>query len=228
MSDDEKDGVEPARNPASFRPPTDIEYERWLRAYLARPDAPVRVLAQIVSTRKERLLYAISTGWPGYPSLRDRLLTQDAASRRAVEGVIVEVQARAVAAVAPLIADSWVSAARRHLQPLQDVSEAITTIAAELRIASKEATFVGFRKAPVVDDDGDQVYDPDGRPLTRLEPFVDAESIARATARLAAAAKDHAILNKALLDSLSPVRDAALDFSDAPPEVLEYLRKKGA
>lgn len=213
--------------PGDEKPPTDFEYEKWFRAYAARPDASVLFLAQLLGVRKSRLIQAIGSGWPPqFPSFRDRLLTADENAKRAVERVTVDVQAGAIARVAVAVADGWESAARRHLKPLADVSEAIVSIAAELKIASREATFVGYRKEPKLDDDGDPLFDGEGRPLTELRPFVDAESIARATARLAQAAKDHAILNKALLDSLNPMRDAAIDLSDAPPEALAYIRRK--
>lgn len=209
------------------RPPTDVEHERWFRAYASDPERSVGRLAVLMSVRKARMLHAVTVGWPPtYPSLRDRLLASDNDAKLSVRHVTEEVQAGAIARVAIAVADGWESAARRHLKPLADVSEAIVSIAAELKIASREATFVGYRREPKLDEEGDPLFDGEGRPLTELKAFVDAESIARATARLAQAAKDHAILNKALLDSLNPMRDAAIDLSDAPPEALAYIRRK--
>lgn len=220
MSDGEEHDGNDDPSSRNVKPPTDLEYERWFRGYSARPDASVFELAKLLGVRKARLIHAIATGWPPkYPSLRERL-------RASIEYMTTEVQAGAIARVAVAVADGWEAAARRHLQPLADVSEAIVAIAAELKIASREATFVGYRREPRLDAEGDPLFDGEGRALTELKAFVDAESIARATARLAQAAKDHAILNKALLDSLNPMRDAAIDLSDAPPEALAYIRRK--
>jgi hypothetical protein len=209
-----------------FRKPTDTEYERWWRAYHALPDPKsAERLCGIVHTRKSRLQHAIRVGWSGYPALRDRELAV-LRTPGAAMSVAVEVEARAIARVAAVIIPKWEEHALKHMAALEDVSETIRHISAELRLASQEATFLAYRRVPETDDEGRECVDERGRPKFRVESYVPAESIARATARLAAAAKDHAILNKALLDSLNPMRDAAIDLSDAPPEALEYIRRK--
>jgi hypothetical protein len=170
--------------------------------------------------------YAIRVGWPGFPALRDREDASIRAAQHAALNVSTEVEAQAIASIARVIVPTWAEHARKHMESLGDVRQTIAHVASELRLAAQEATFVAYRRVPAFDEDGFEILDERGRARFKIESYVPAESIARATARLAAAAKDHAILNKALLDSLSPFSESAMDFSDASAETLAYLQKK--
>jgi hypothetical protein len=229
MSDDEggPSGTAGVESGAPYRAPSDVEYERWWRAYHVLPDPKSSErCAAICHVRKQRMQYAIRVGWPGFPALRDREDASIRAAQHAALNVATEVEAQAIANLARVIVPTWAEHAQKHMEPLGDVRATIAHVASELRLAAQEATFVAYRRVPAFDEEGFEIVDERGRPRFKIESYVPAESVARATARLATAAKDHAILNKALLDSLSPFQASSIDFSDASDETLAYLERK--
>jgi hypothetical protein len=211
-------------------PPNDLEYERWFQAYLTTPEpkSPAKVAAS-AKARKARIAHAIHVGWPDYPALKDRAKNHaiwKAAEKAVAQVVDMVVSPEVVANAATMVLERWDTAVKGHMRTSAEIGEAIKAVGAQVRIASREATFVQYRRIPELDDKGAQVYDGQGKPLMKVERYIPMETVARATARLAMAAKDHAVLHKALLDSLSPVKDAAIDMSDAPQEVLDYVQRK--
>jgi hypothetical protein len=220
----EQDGEVTVEPPPS--PPDEVELARWWHQYCnMAPPRPWTKLAEIVHAQKRRVRKAIYEGWPehGIPAFRDR--------ERAPEPMVAEVvgraQAQAIERVATVVANSWASDAERHLRGLPKIGQAIDRLCEVLIEQAEQASLVKYRAVPDLDEKGEQRRDPTtGAALTIMKPYVSASDAALAAQRLMAARKDHAVLNKALLDSLAPFRSSEIDFSDAPPEVMEYLKKK--
>lgn len=209
------------------RRPTDLEYERWWRIYKALPPPhSVYRFARVAQINIHRAKHVCRVGWENMPPFEARLESDDAAGREAVRKVAETVEAQAIAAVATIVVGTWEQSVRRHLAPLEDVSRAISDLSRELSLAAADANFVQYRQVPDRDEEGRLRRDERGNVILIPEAYVSGESIVRSAARLASASKDHAMLNKGLLDSLAPFRSSALDFSDAPPETLAYLQKK--
>lgn len=206
-------------------PPTPMELDRWWHAYCRMaPPRPWSRLRNIVGGQKARLRKAVHEGWPelGILAFKDREVAGD----EAVAEIVSRATTAAVERVGAVVAESWTRAAEDHLRHLPAFNAAIGKLVRHLEAASEHISFVKYRRVPDLDASGAQRRDAAGQPLMVIKPYVDATDVALAAQRLAAAKKDHAILHKALLDSLAPFRDAGIDFSDAPPEVLAYLNKK--
>ena len=243
MAEDETDEAEPRVREGLEGDPVDEDdlgpevpshpdastLESWWRAYLGLPEprSPKR-LARIVHANVHRVRRAVRTGWPdiGIASFESRLGDAEDQVARARAKAQIDGVVRGAHAVAELVVDHWATAARSHLEGLADVSAAIRQLAQNVAKASEGASFVQYRSVPDIGPDNQIRRDAKGKPILVLKPYVSGNAVALATARLAQAAKDHAVLNKALLDSLNPMRDAAIDLSDAPPEALEYIRRK--
>jgi hypothetical protein len=228
MEDDENDGGESPGTSEVYvdQPPDAIELERWWQAYCALP--PPRAwtrLCHVVQARKSRIRTAVHVGWPeaGIPAFKDRAIVGDTVMAE----VIGRVHREATERVVSVVANSWATDAERHLRGLPKIGQAIDKLCEVLIEQAEQASLVKYRAVPDLDEKGEQRRDPTtGAALTIMKPYVSASDAALAAQRLMAARKDHAVLNKALLDSLAPFRSSEMDFSDAPPEVMEYLKKK--
>lgn len=207
------------------KPPSEIELARWWNAYCnLPPPRPWSRLRNIVRAQKARIRKAVLEGWPelGIVAFKDRELVGDSA----IAEVVGRVREAATERVVGVVANAWGEAAIGHLALLPKVKGALDTLLTTVSEQVAAASYAKFRDAPDLDDAGKVRRDATGRAMTILKPYVDGYELALAAERLVGALKEAAVLNKALLDSIAPFRDAGVDFSDAPPEVMKYLDEK--
>ncbi len=187
-------------------PPTELEHKRWWLAYREDPSRGLKLLSAAVHANIHRVRHAVQVGWPdlGIVAFRTRLPPIMRTKNAMLDTVTAEVQAQAIAQVAKVVIGTWEDAARAQLASLNSATAALTKLAESLDKASAGASFVSYRKVPDVGDDGKVRRDEKGNAILIMKPFVSGHAVAMAAARLAVAAKDHAMLGKVLLGSLAP------------------------
>jgi hypothetical protein len=205
-SDEPPDELRPVKkSDRRVMPPSDLEYQRWWVAFQRLGEkAGIHKFRAAAGISMDRARYALTVGWPGYPALRDREVVADPENVAAVRRVALEAETRAVAAVAETLVPRWEDAARKLLEGLARMGDALNTQAENLAKAAGGASFVSYRRVPDVLPDGTIRRDEKNEPIMILKPYVSAHAVASASARLTAAGKDHATLVKATLSSLAP------------------------
>jgi hypothetical protein len=220
MADHERDDGNPERGES---PPSLDDLERWWQAYCRLPEPrPWTHLADIVHARKARVRQAVFDGWPdlGIVAFKDRDIVTPAVTAELVE----RVHERSTERVVTAIIRPWAEEATKHLANLPKIGAALDKLYEVLLDQADKASFVRYRRVPDKNADGSLRRDGHGKVVMTAQAYVDGFQLALAAQRLGDSAKEFAVLNKALVDSLTPFRTSEIDFSKAPPEVLAWLQ----